>query len=260
MAGGGPSFGGGTPKAYVYNITSGVSLVNCSPLSLNEFGAFLNDVTVCDGIAYITDSVNGKLMTMNADDAISGTCMVGEVDLPDNFNPQVQDDFGANGVVSYADGLLVGHEIDGSIWYITNLADEAGPDFQEVIPDGGVLYADGLDVLDDKLYVTQNLANQISVFQLQLNGLVVKATLLGNLTSADYDTPATSALYAGYIYSTNSRFAELVNISAPADNNVVGVKNTFAQQCLAEGQVCVNDGPVNENFECKCVCDGTEKK
>ena len=91
-----------------------------------------------------------------------------------------------------------------------------------------MLYGDALDILDDKLYVTQNFANHIGVFQLQLNGHVVKATLLGNLTSADYDTPATSALYDGYIYSTNSRFEELVNISAPADNNIVGVKNTFA--------------------------------
>lgn len=251
VAGGGPSFNGGKPEVYVYNITSGMSLVNCSPTSLNPFGAFLNDVTVRGGIAYITDFVNGKLMTMNADDAISGTCTVGEVDLPANFDPQGPDDFGANGIVSYADGLLVAHEIDGSVWHITNLNDKSGPDFQEAIPDGGALYADGLDVLDDKLYVTQNLANQIGVFQLQRNGRVLKATLLGNLTSPDYDTPATSALYGGYIYSTNSRFASIPNITAPAENNVVGVKNTFLVECVKDGDECLEDG-----FVCACECDG----
>ena len=33
---------------------------------------------------------------------------------------------------------------------------------------------------------------------------------------------------------------------------------TLASQCIEEGQVCVKDGPVNEDFECECVCNETE--
>ena len=82
----------------------------------------MNDVTVRDGVAYITDSV------MDADDALAGNCNVWEVDLPDNFDPVDFDDFGTNGIVSYGEGLLVSHEIDGSVWYISNLEDDASSD------------------------------------------------------------------------------------------------------------------------------------
>lgn len=229
VAGGGSSFGGGKPEVYVYDAETGNSIVSCAPLSINTFGDFLNDVTIREGVAYITDSVNGKLMAMDAEEALAGKCVVSEVDLPDNFDPIEKDDFGANGVVPYANGLLVSHEIDGSVWLITDL-DNTSPTFQEVIPDDGAPGADGLTIVEDRLYVTQNFVNEIGVWKLyKEDGGGVHATKLGKLTSSAFDTPATSAAFEGYIYSTNSRFVELPDISAPADDNVIGVKDTFAK-------------------------------
>jgi len=227
VAGGGPAYGDGTAELYAYNATSGELLASCAPVSTGSFGSFVNDVTVVGSQAFATDSFNGKLMSMDADQAIAGTCNVSEVDLPDNFNPESDADWSPNGLVEYAGGLLVVHETDGSVWHIGNLLGET-PVFQEVIPDGGAVFGDGLNILDDKLFVTQNFADSIGVFRLAQEGDNITATFLGNITSEEYSTPATSALFDGYIYSTNSRFADLGNISAPADNNVVGVENAFA--------------------------------
>ena len=231
VAGGGPSYGNGIPEVYLYNVSSGKSLAACSLPVVNETGngAFVNDVAVLGGMAYVTNSFSPKLMAVHVACAINGVCLVEELVLPNNFIPADPNDWSVNGVVPYgSDGILICHEIDGSVWYISNLTNGVeNPIFQEVIPDGGVPGADGLTISDDKLYVTQNYVNTIGVFQLSMddNNLLV-ATLLGNLTSPEFETPATSAVYDGYVYSTISRFVTLPDIATPANNNVIGVKDT----------------------------------
>lgn len=223
VAGGGPSFGAGIPEIYVYDVATGESIAACAPLSISDLGAFMNDVTVVDGVAYATDSVNGELMAFDVDKAVDGICDVWAVDLPDNFNPVVQDDFGANGVIAYAEGLLVSHEIDGSVWYISDLEGGQAPTFQEVIPDGQAEFADGLTIADDKLYVTRNFADLVAVYQLTFDNDIVGASFLLNIESPLFATPATSAIYDGYIYSANALFASVEDIATPADDTVVAV-------------------------------------
>jgi hypothetical protein len=241
VAGGGPSFGGGIPELYEYDLVTGMLLTACAPVALNPFGSFLNDVTVWNNIAYVTDSVNGKLMAVDlnnqhhdaASSSSSSTCDVWEVDLPANFDPEFTDDFGANGIAQYKNGLLVGHEIDGSIWYISGNLDRrhSGSStntvrHQEVIPNGGAPFADGLLVRGNLLYVTQNLENKIGVFRLSYNVRLdtVSATWVRDITSPLFATPATSAIRNNYIYSTNSRFASLPDIAAEADDDVIGIR------------------------------------
>ena len=63
----------------------------------------------------------------------------------------------------------------------------------------------------DYLYVTNNMSNQIIVYDLvkdEASG-EVSATLNGFIESPFFDSPATSALYGGMIYSVNARFASL---------------------------------------------------
>lgn len=95
VAGGGPSFGEGVPELYQYDVSTGTLLAACAPITLNSFGSFLNDVTVWNNVAYVTDSVNGKLMAVDlASSSSSSNCDVWEVDLPANFDPESTDDFG----------------------------------------------------------------------------------------------------------------------------------------------------------------------
>ena len=175
--------------------------------------------------AYATDSFNNKLMTFDADEAINnGNCVVSEVELPEAYKAKNEEEWGANGLVEYADGILVVHETGGFVYHIGNL-DGDSPIFQEVIP-AGAATGDGLNVLEDKLYITMNYANKIGVFQLGVVGGTITGTPIASITSPAYKTPATSALYCGYIYSANSLFATH-DISDPANDTLVGVKNMY---------------------------------
>ena len=241
----GPSFGGGTPQVYVYSATDGTQLATCEPLSINtDFNTtFINDVTVVGSTAYATDSFNNKLMTFDADEAINnGNCVVSEVDLPEAYKAKNEEEWGANGLVEYADGILVVHETGGFVYHIGNL-DGDSPTFQEVILADSVTTGDGLNILGDKLYITMNYKNTIVVFQLEQTGGTISATPLTSITSAHYYTPATSALYCGYIYSANSLFATH-EISDPANDTVVGVKNMY-DSCVVDSETPVS-APENE--------------
>ena len=255
VGGGGPPFGGGDPKIYVYNVETGESVVECSPLRTNETGngIFINDVTVFKGVAYVTDSFSNTLMALSVADAFAGNCTVWELFLPDQFIPSSSEDWGANGIVAYefdngVSGLLVAHETLGAVWSVQNYEkDGPPPSYQPIIYDDGspgsesAPGADGLLIVEDKLYVTQNSQNQIGVYNLtaQDDGALMGAKV-GILTASDFDTPATSAAYDGYIYSTNSRFFSLDEISDEADDNVIGVKNVFC---------CGNNGTADESSD-----------
>ncbi|CAB9520154.1 Superoxide dismutase [Seminavis robusta] len=244
VAGGGPNFGGGIPEVYVYDATTGDPIVTCEPISLNEtdHGAFLNDIAVLGDVAYITDSFANTIMALNLTLVKQqGNCTVWELYLPDPFIPQNPSDWGANGIVAYefdngVSGLLVAHEILGSVYSVQRIEDDGTPPhYQEIIgePSSDIppaLGADGLLMVDGTLlYVTQNTENQIGVYNLsaQATDGVLSTTPLGVLTSPLFDTPAVSAAYDGYIFSTNSRFVALPEISEEADDNVVGVKNLY---------------------------------
>jgi len=162
-------------------------------------------------------------MVVDADEAIAGNCVVSEVDLPAVFIPSAADDFGANGVVAYQNGLLVCDEVDGVVWYI-HPSDPTQN--KEIITD--VVGADGLAVIQNRmLFVTNNIEDQIQVFRLEGEGLEMTATFQTILDSDAYSTAATSAIVAGYIYTTNARFytTDFVNETNPdlIQDNVIAV-------------------------------------
>ena len=239
VAGGGPNFGNGQPQVYLYHVETGNSIVACSPPSVNEtgHGVFINDVAVLDGTAYVTDSFSARIMAVDVLEAMEGNCNVTEIFLPNEFIPQHSEDWGTNGIVPLElggfKGLLLSNEIDGTV-FAMQLTEEGLPIYQKILGNSAALGADGLAVLDDQLYVTQNTQNRIAVYNMTAddNGAIY-IDRMGFLTSPDYDTPATSALSNGYVYSTNSRFVQLPDIAAEADNNIIGVVNTFC--CDGEG-------------------------
>jgi hypothetical protein len=225
VAGGGPNFGGGKPEVYVYSALSGKLKSTCAPSSTGSFGSFLNDVTVIGDMAYITDSQNDSVMTLDVKAAMQGDCQVGSIVLPAVFDALDTGDFGANGIAAYNDGILVGHEFDASLWYI-NIADPSNP-AQQVLADGAVPGADGLIVDINKLYVTLNARDEIAVFDLNLTDEfgTVEAIVNGCYKSADFEAPSTSAIVKNYIYTANSRF---FNWPEPGDpnqpkNTVIGI-------------------------------------
>jgi DNA-binding beta-propeller fold protein YncE len=83
----------------VYDAASGIELIACGPSDDDGPADFLNDVTMIDDIAYVTDSGRNRLMTMNVTAAlVAGECDVGSVVLPEaDFTPANEGDFIANG-------------------------------------------------------------------------------------------------------------------------------------------------------------------
>lgn len=226
MAGGGPSFGTGRPEVYVYDTMTGQEMVTCVPCTFSGFGAFLNDITIRNGVAYITDSIHGKLMAMDVQDALGGECNVWEVQLPESLHPSYPDDFGANGIVPYEDGLLIVDVLKGAVWYILIDDDSStssssgksslGSSSSNSNPEGCylvtpaasqaiisecpqnanedyvsdpqcALYGDGLVIQGRRrLFVTQNLLHEIGVFDL-------RSSKKGTVTAEKVDTLQTNA-------------------------------------------------------------------
>jgi hypothetical protein len=222
VAGGGPNFGGGKPEVYIYSV-AGKLEATCAPSSLGSFGSFMNDVTVIGDKAYITDSQNDSVMTLDIKAAMQGDCEVGSIALPAVFDSVDAADFGANGIAAYSDGILVAHEFDASLWYI-NIEDPSEP-AQQVLADGTVPGADGLIVDGNTLYVTLNAEDQIVVYELGTTAGTIQADKKGCYASSNFEAPSTSAIVKNYIYTANSRF---FNFPDPGDpnqpkNTVVGI-------------------------------------
>lgn len=226
---------------YVYNTTTGADIAVCT---MGVDGSSLNDVIAVAGTAFVTDSARPSLYAIDVARAVAGECVVVPIPLPaDIFQatapagaPEGTPAIGANGIEAYCDGLLVVQSSAGAVYHVVvSEGADAETVLTKVVDDGEVLGGDGLTVEDGKLYVTQNRLGQITVFDLSCaEGGIVSTQKLGELASPLFRSPATSAMYDGYIYSVNSRFGDLpidfATEFAPGGGaafELVGVKNVF---------------------------------
>jgi hypothetical protein len=104
-AGGGPGVGVTAAALHVFDLASGDLIVSCAPAD-DHVASFLNDVTVLDGIAYLTDSEVNRIMTVDVAEALQGNCVVSSIETPDYFIALEPGhvDFRANG--TWPSGLL----------------------------------------------------------------------------------------------------------------------------------------------------------
>jgi hypothetical protein len=155
VAGGGPNLGNGQPEVYLYDAETGESVVVCAPPSWNETGqgAFVNDVAVLNGTAYVTNSFSSLILAVDVEQAMAGTCSLPEIYLPTEFAPLHAEDWGTNGIVPYESGgfqgLLISNEVDGTVTAL-QFTPEGVPRYQKILGQAEVLGADGLNVLGDQ--------------------------------------------------------------------------------------------------------------
>ena len=126
--------------------------------------------------------------------------------------------------------MLVANERETSVWFV-NIDNPA--ERQEVIASLDPA-PDGLVIEDGLLYVTLNLANRVQVYQLEGETAGdIAATLRGCYFSDQFDTPSTSAILKGFIYSANSRFANFSDASEDTgeDDNVIGIPLDDMEAC-----------------------------
>lgn len=138
------------------------------------------------------------------------------------------------GIVPYKNGLLIGQSDSGGLYYL-DLQDNNA--VSEVLPSGTMPSGDGLTIADGNvLYVTENAIPRISVWELAPSVIddtmseptilpPVQATLLGYLTSAEYDSPSSSGVYEGIIYSVNQRAS--IGIPAEGEEDLSTFNETF---------------------------------
>ena len=75
-------------------------------MDVNEtgHGAFINDLAIVHGMAYITNLSSQKLIVLGVAEAIGGNCTVSDLFLPITFVPTGAKDWGANGIAAYLTG------------------------------------------------------------------------------------------------------------------------------------------------------------
>lgn len=212
--GGGPSapFRSGSTGSYlhVYNIVSGSLIASCGE-RLNP--GMVNDVVADREYAYYTDSFRGSLYRLTI--AALPRCEVKVIDLGDDFKGQ---GFQANGIVSYRSGLIVANTARGTIFFVDL---RRANRVTQIVPDGSIMGVDGLAVtrIEGKvsLYVTQNRASQVSVWNVLFDGKtrLVTVELERVIKRPSFRTPSTSGVGGGYLVTTNIDFTVPLNSSGP---------------------------------------------
>ena len=195
--------GGDTGEVRVYDATTGAHLETYPVVA-----GFLNDVVVTRDAVYVTDSFIQQLIVIPLGSGGEVPDPADAFALPIVGDFVYGDGFNANGIVEFAGWLIVPQSGSGQLFAI----DPSTGRSVEILPEGSVVSADGLELLGSTLYVVRNFANEIDI--LRITGGTVRQ--LGTITQADVaaelDIPTTIAFAGGRLWAVNARFE-----TAPSD-------------------------------------------
>lgn len=162
---------------------------------------FLNDVAATEEAVYVTDSFMPQVLViplgedgaLPEPDATEVLPISGELEYGEGFN--------LNGIVATEAGLVVIHSGEGQLYRIDPATGEAA-----LIDSGDVelTAGDGLELSGDTLYVVRNRLNQ--VVALELDEGATSASVVGEITSDDFDVPTTIAQLGDDLWAVNARF------------------------------------------------------
>lgn len=186
--------GGGTGDAYVYNTETG------QDVAVFEFtsAGFINDVTLTADGAWFTNSNAGELYFVPI--AKDGT--VGSFEVVDLSGPagEVSPGFNLNGIATAPGGtLVVAHSGRGELYTV-----DPDTGASALLEGVSVPAVDGIEIRGGTLWAVQNRLNQIS--RINLSGDLSSGTLDGVITSPDFRTPTTAALFGNTLAVVNAQF------------------------------------------------------
>jgi hypothetical protein len=192
--------GGPTGAVTVYDAGTGRQLRRWTV----EGSGFLNDVTVTDGAAYVTDSQVQRLVvvplgedgSLPARSDVTTLALTGDVE----FDPA---DFNANGIRALdEDTLVVVQSSTGTLFRVD--ADSGEAEAVEVT--GGRLSGgDGLELGDGRLFVVRGGGgDDVVVLRLRRGG--ARAVLEDVVTDPRLDVPTTATFADGRLWTVNARF------------------------------------------------------
>jgi len=208
--------GDGTGMGYVHDGETGEEL---EAYALTAPGSFVNDVLVTSSAAYFTDSFRPFIykVPLGPAGSLPDPDDVEEIELGGEFT-HVPGQFNANGIDAppSAEYLIVVNSFTGLLFKV----DPASGEASEIDTGGADLTAGDGILLDGRaLYVLRNRFNEIVVVRLGSEALT--GDVMGTITDADFDVPATIAEFGSHLYAVNARFG----ISEPgeADYDVIRV-------------------------------------
>lgn len=167
-------------------------------------GAFLNDLVVTRTAVYVTDSLADVLWEIPLDQHGLPSGPATAVPLSGDFTFVTAGPLpiNLNGIRATPDGstLIAVHTSAGVLYRIDPQTGEATTiDVGQPVPSG-----DGLVLHGRTLYVVQNFLNQIAVIELAPD--LASGTIVGAITSPDFDIPTTAARFGNSLYAVNARF------------------------------------------------------
>ena len=197
--------GAGFGNARVYNARTGALLREYQ--FATPPGTFINDVVVTKRAAFFTDSQRAVLYRValsknGAPGAATTIALTGEY-------THVAGQFNLNGIVSTANGkMLIAVQSFSKKLLLIN---PSGVTTTIDIGSYDLVNGDGLLLHGSTLYVVQNFANKVAVFQLSAN--LKQATFVRAITDTDFDIPTTIDRAGERLYVVNARFTT----ATPAD-------------------------------------------
>jgi sugar lactone lactonase YvrE len=191
--------GGMTGQGYVYDTGTGASLASFQ-FATGPDPTFVNDVVVTRTAAWFTDSRRPVLYRVAI--APDGT-LGGFTTLPLSGDIVFGAGFNTNGIDATPNGetLVIVQSGAGKLFTVDP---ETGVTSEIALTGGNVMAGDGI-LLDGKtLYVVQNQLNRVAV--VALSPQLESGTIVGHLTSDDFQVPTTIAEHGNRLYAVNARF------------------------------------------------------
>ncbi|GAA3867747.1 hypothetical protein GCM10022381_09020 [Leifsonia kafniensis] len=188
--------GGATGQAYVYDTSTGATVAT---YQLTAEASFINDVALTREGAWFTNSARGELYLV----PVSRSGELGRVETLTLTGPAVDtaSAFNLNGIAASANckTLIVAHSGIGALYTVDP---ENGS--SEVIAGVNVPAVDGIVVQGNRLWAVQNQLNQIS--RVALKSDLSSGEVRGVITSPEFETPTTAALFGDTLAVVNAKF------------------------------------------------------
>lgn len=192
--------GGPTGAVTVYDADSGRELGRW----VVPGSGFLNDVTVTEDAAYVTDSQVQRLVVvpLGDDGALPGPDVATTLPLTGDvsFDP---DDFNANGIIALDDDLLVLVQSSTGLLFLVDPATGVTDAVEGT--EGDLVSGDGLERGAGRLFVVRGGGgNDVAVVRLRRNGRSARVERL--VTDPSFDVPTTATFADGRLWAVNARF------------------------------------------------------
>lgn len=167
---------------------------------------FLNDVVATDEAVYVSDSFVPQVAVIPLGEEGALPDPADTFVLPISGDLEYGEGFNANGIVAAPAGLVLVHSGLGQLYRVDP---ETGDSSLIDTADAELTAGDGLELVDQTLYVMRNrLGPSIvgEIVALELDEELTSGSLVGTVSSDDWDVSTTVAAIGEDLWSVNARF------------------------------------------------------